>query len=161
MLVLDEKNKTYILNNINTVNPINNFWVLDLDIMDFTLAPLPFLEQIEGKAIQISIMGFAFTLPSNWNILIVNEENHSLDVVEISDVAGKEFKAVVNGVNISHPITKSIVVRDLFNYHIDVGPSLNKNQLLCHPISPDHWVCVTPYDPYNKYLKYVTLGDII
>ena len=105
MLIFDDNNKTIILDDIYTPTPTNYMWVLDLQIMDYTLAPLLVLEEIICPSIQIKLRGFQFFLPANWNILVFSEETSELDVVEISEVAGREFTAFVY--DISNPnITK-------------------------------------------------------
>ena len=164
MLIFDDNNRTIILDDIYTPTPTDYMWVLDLQIMDYTLAPLLVLEEIVCPSIQVHIRGFEFYLPANWNILVFSEETSELDVVEISEIAGREFTAFV--FDISNPkITRYVPgVITVVNYkseYINVGPSLSKNQMLCHPISPTEWVNVTPSDTYNKYLKETVVGDIL
>jgi len=164
MLIFDDNNRTIILDDIYTPTPTDYMWVLDLQIMDYTLSPLLVLEEIICPSIKIRIRGFEFFLPANWNILVFSEETSELDVVEISEVAGREFTAFVY--NISDPtITRYepglVTVIDYVSEYVNVGPALSKHQLLCHPISPVDWVNVTPSDTYNKYLKQTVVGDII
>ena len=40
-------------------------------------------------------------------------------------------------------------------------PSLAKNQMLCHALGPLGWLCVSPLDNYNKYLKNILSSDLI
>ena len=139
-------------------------WVIDLQMMDYTLTPLLVLEEIICPSIEVRIRGFKFYLPANWNILVFSEETSELDVVEISEVAGREFTAFVY--DTSNPlITKYapglITVCNYASEYVNVGPSLSKHQMLCHPISPTEWVNVSPSDTYNKYLKNAVIGDIL
>ena len=164
MLIFDDNNRTIILDDIYTPTPTDYMWVLDLQIMDYTLAPLLVLEEIICPSIQVRIRGFEFYLPANWNILVFSEETSELDVVEISEIAGREFTAFV--FDISNPnITRYepgiVTVVNYKSEYINVGPSLSKHQMLCHPISPTEWVNVTPSDTYNKYLKETVVGDIL
>ena len=49
------------------------------------------------------------------------------------------------------------------NYFVEyanVGPVLNKHQMLCHPIGPNEWVTVGPSDGFNKYLKDRIAGEL-
>jgi hypothetical protein len=164
MLIFDDHNKTIILDNVYTPTPTNYMWVLDLQIMDYTLAPLLVLEEIICPSIKVRIRGFDFFLPANWNMLIFSEETSELDVVEISELAGREFTALVY--DISDPLIVRykpglVSVLDYSPEYVNVGPSLNKHQMLCHPISPAEWINVSPSDTYNKYLKTAVIGDII
>ena len=161
MIVFDNNNEAVIIESIYTPTNVDHIWVLDLDMMDFTLTQLMVLEEVISPSIELMIQGFKFVLPANWNIMVTDEETMQLDVVEVSELAGKEFKALVYGPNL--PLATMEVIR-ITNYHPNyrnVGPSLNKHQLLCHPISSTSWVNVAPSDSYNKYLKNISTGDII
>lgn len=164
MLIFDDHEQTIILDNIYTPTPVDYMWVLDLQMMDYTLAPLLVLEEISCPSIQIRIRGFDFYLPANWNLLVFSEETLDLDVVEISELAGREFTSFVY--DISNPrVVKyhpgTVRVMDYKPDLINVAPQLNKHQMLCHPIGPHEWVNVSPSDTYNKYLKEMVVGDII
>jgi len=160
MLIFNEDNDAIILDSIQGPTLSEYMYVLDLTLMDFTLAPLLIFEEVICPSISISIKGFTFELPANWNILVTDEETTQLDVVEVSELAGKEFKAMIYGMNMSRPELGKITVNDYFPNFQNIGPSLNKYQMLCHPISPDAWVNVAPSDSYNKYLKEKLVGDI-
>jgi hypothetical protein len=161
MLIFDNNNRPLILDDIYTPTISDHFWVLDLQIMDFTLTQLMVLEEIISPTIMLRILGFEFTLPANWNILIVDPETQMLDVIELKDVAGKEFRALIFGPNKARHEQALISVVDYFPNKLNVGPSLFKHQMLCHPVAPDTWINVAPSDGYNKYLKDAVAGDII
>ena len=160
MLIFDN-NTPLILDSIHTPTIADHIWVLDLNMMDYTLAPLLVLEEIVAPTIVMSIMGFDFPVPANWNILVVDEETTQLDVVEVAEVAGREFKAFVYGPDRPRYEMEVITVSQYYPNHINVSPSLYKYQMLCHPIAPDRWVNVAPADTYNKYLKEKIAGDIV
>jgi len=161
MLVFDNNNDALILDSIHTPTIADHIWVLDLSMLDFTLAPLAVLEEIVSPSIQLMINGFQFVLPANWNILVCDEESMQLDVVEIAEVAGKEFRAMLYGPDHGMVETAIISATDYYPTHVSVGPSLNKHQMLCHPVAPLTWVNVAPSDTYNKYLKNLVAGDLI
>lgn len=161
MLIFNEDNDAIILDSIQGPTLSEYMYVLDLTIMDYTLAPLLVFEEVVCPTILLSINGFSFELPANWNILVTDDETHQLDVVEISELAGKEFKALVYGMDMHMPALESVVVSDYYPDYRNIGPSLNKYQMLCHPIAPGAWVNVAPSDSYNKYLKEKLVGDII
>ena len=160
MLVFDNNSEPLILESIHTPTIADHIWVLDLTLRDYTLTPLLVLEEIVCPTIEVMVLGFRFKLPANWNILVADGENMQLDVVQISELAGKQFVGLVYGPQMSRPETAEISVTDYFpNFH-NVAPSLNKHQMLCHPIAPDAWVNVAPSDTYNKYLKNCLAGDL-
>jgi len=161
VLIFDNDNNALILDSIHTPVITDYFWVLDLKLKDFTLAPLMVLEEITGQAIEVKIADFSFVLPTKWNILVVDEDTSILDVVEVADVAGSEFQAFVYGQTMSRSVAATISVCNFLPNHHTVGPSLNKHQMLCHPISPTSWVCISPSDSYNKYLKNQLVGDVV
>jgi len=159
MLIFDN-DKAVILDSVHTPTTTEYFWVLDLSIMDFTLTPLLVLEEIVSPAIELTVDGFPFILPAGWNMLVTDEDTMQLDVVEVSELAGKEFKTLVYGPNALMPNLATVMVTNYFPSYKNVGPSLNKHQMLCHPISATTWINVAPSDSYNKYLKGCTAGDI-
>lgn len=161
MLVFDNDNEAVVLESIYTPTDTEHVWVLDLIMMDYTLAPLLVLEEVISPSIELLIAGFSFVLPTNWNILVVDTETMQIDVVEISELAGKEFVALVYGPEQKRIETEIITVTNYHPNYVNVGPSLNKHQMLCHPISPELWINIAPSDSYNKYLKNKTAGDII
>lgn len=161
MLVFDNNNTPLILDSIYTPTIADHIWVLDLNMMDYTLAPLLVLEEIIAPTIELQILGFKFVLPANWNILVVDDDTFQLDVVEVAEVAGKEFNAFTYGPDRPNFELATISVTNYHpNFH-NVGPSLFKHQMLCHPVAPDLWVNVAPSDTYNKYLKNAIAGDLI
>ena len=161
MLILDNNSEAVLLDSIHTPTPSEYFWVLDFEMMDYTLAPLTGLEEMIVPVIEVMVEGFKFVLPANWNMLVVDDETFQLDVSEVSDLAGREFTAMVYGPNLTNGELSVVTVTDYSPSFKIVGPSLNKHQMLCHPISPDRWVSVAPSDSYNKYLKNCVMGEII
>lgn len=161
MLIFDNDNTPIILESVTTPTVAEYIWVLDLNLMDYTLAPLLVLEEIEAKYIEVMIDGFQFPLPATWNILVVDEQTFQLDVVSVKDVAGTDFKALIYGPNMPNFEMATIRATNLYPNHRSVSPSLYKHQMLCHPIAPGMWVNVAPSDTYNKYLKNALVGDLI
>lgn len=160
MLIFDERVQPVILDNIYSPTLTDCFWVLDLSILDFKLTPLGILEQIDAPTLVVSIEGFEFHLPASWNVLVVDDESMVLDVIELSEAAGRSFKAMVYGPDMSMVKASEIFVKDYLPTYPNVGPALNKHQMLCHPVSPGAWICISSSDTYNKYLKDKVVGDI-
>lgn len=166
MLIFNEHNKTEIIDNINSPTLSNYFWVLDLDIdgygsVDYTLSPIVMFEEITGPTFLVRIENFVFYMPAHWHMLVVDEETSEIDVVSGEDLLSGSFQAFLYGVSESLVTSSNIEIIDYKPYFKVVTPALNKNQLLCHPISPERWVNIAPTDTHNKYLKGKCIGDII
>lgn len=161
MFLIDNNNETIILDSIHTPTKTDHFWVLDLNILDYTLTPLLILEEIVSPSIEVQISNFRFILPTTWNILVTDEETSQLDVVSVAELPGREFKALVYGPLMSRAKIEPVRVTNYFPNYKNVGPHLNKHQMLCHPISSSSWINVAPSDIFNKHLKNCNVGDII
>lgn len=161
MLIFDENSTPVILENIQDPVLTSHMWVLDLSILDYTLSPIIMLEETICSSIQVSINGFDFILPASWNILIYDQETTQLDIIELAEAAGKEFTAFIHGPNSSSYLPGKISITNYFIEHKNVGPSLNKHQLLCHPISETEWINISPTNSYNKYLKDLTISELL
>jgi hypothetical protein len=161
MIIFDENSQPVILDNIYCPTLANYFWVLDLQMMDYTLTPLIMLEETVCSSMKLNVNGFEFILPAFWSILVFDSETSQLDLIELSDATGKDFTAFVHGPNLSHFNSGKVSITDYYVEHRNVGPALNKHQLLCHPISETEWISVSPANTFNKYLKDMTIGDIL
>lgn len=158
---MDENKRTIIIDVLNPPVVSNNFWVLDLNLMDFTLAPLITFEQCTTPLLKLQINGFQFALPGTWNVLIYDEETSILDVVPVFDLAGKRHTSFIYGPDMLNVTGGAITVVDYISSGDSFYPNLNKNQMLCHPIAADRWIVAAPSDSYNKYLKDKVIGDIV
>jgi hypothetical protein len=161
MLIFDENTKPIVLSDIHTPTITTHFWILDLDMLDFTIEPLTVFEEIISPAVELKIEDFKFVIPTSWNILIVGDDTCQLDIVEVSKALGKNFNAFVYGNNNASFNCSQIQATNYFPSMCSVSPLLTKHQLLCHPVAPDKWVCITPFDIYNKYLKGMLVGDLV
>ena len=161
MLIFDENSKPIIIDSIATPLLTEYFWVLDLDIMDYTITPLMMLEEIVSPTITLMIRGFEFTLPANWSMLVYSDDTMQLDVVDVGELAGRDFLAMVYGPNTTIVSSGHVRVTNYNPEEVNYAPPLSKHQMLCHPVGPDEWVNVAPSDVYNKYLRDCVVGDII
>lgn len=160
MLIFDDLNRTIILDSIYTPT-VGYFWTLDLALKDFTVSPMPVLEEIVAKSLELEIKGFRFILPAYWNLLIVGEDTAQLDIVKLDELTAKEFNAFIFGPTLGRYEACPVRVTNYYPVHPSVAPSLHKHQMLCHPIAPNQWINVSPGDMYTKYLKDVVAGDLI
>jgi hypothetical protein len=158
MLIFNEHSKPELIENIYGPTLSDYFWALDLNVdgdgeIDYTLAPIVMFEETTCPSLILRMNGFTFNLPAKWNILIFDEETSEIDVVTAEDLSGNNFTAFVYGDDAPTVELGHITVVGYEPNHINVAPALNKNQMLCHPISPTRWINVAPTDTYNKYLK--------
>lgn len=161
MIIFDTNNKPILLDSIHAPLATEHMWVLDFNLMDFTLSPVTVLEQFVSPAHIVRIKGFEFPLPSTWNILVYDRETSQIDVVEVLETAGREFHALIYGPKKANFGPGIITVTNYYPELLHVAPSLNKHQMLCHPIGPDEWISVAPSDAHNKYLKDKVVGDLV
>lgn len=160
MLILNEDNQTILLDSIYAPVLSDYFWCLDTTDQDFMLAPLTVLEEITAPTFTISLGGFNFDVPSSWNILIYDNETMQIDSIDLGSASGKDFRAFIYGPQENHHQGQIIRISNLTPMAKSVAPLLNKHQMLCHPISPKHWVCITPHD-VQKHLKNLYVGNLL
>lgn len=161
MLIFDDEAQPIIIDSIYSPVKTDHMWVLDLTMMDFTLSPLLVLEEAICPSVQVQLKGFEFILPAYWNILVYDRETQQLDVVEISEAAGREFTAFIYGPHKHQVSSAPIYVTNYFLDRKNTYPTLNKHQMLCHPINANEWVLVGPSDGFNKYLKDKNVEDLV
>jgi hypothetical protein len=161
MIIFDSEDNPVILDSITGPTLTEYMWILDLSILDFTLAPLIMLEEVVCPAIQLQVRGFEFALPASWNILVYDQETSQLDTVQLSDTGGREFQAFVYGPKKAFPIPGIISATNYYPEFVHVGPSLNKHQMIAAAVGPDEFVLVSPSDGFNKYLKSASISDLI
>lgn len=161
MKVIDEQND--ITEIVDITAPVRSefFWVLDLSIMDYTLAPLAVLEEVSCPTFEVEVGGVEVSLPASWNMLIYDSETGDVDLIPLCEMTGRSFTALGFGPNRALAKPLSVRIMDYRPYAKNVGPSLNKHQMLCYPINDDTWFTVSAADVYSKYLKNISLGDIL
>lgn len=161
MLIFDGNSKPLAITSLQNPTSADYMWVLDLQMLDFAMSPLTMLEETVCPTVEVMICGFKFLMPANWNILVYDRDTAQLDVVDFANCAGRDFTAMAYGPNKAAPSPVVVTITNYFAECVNVGPALNKHQMLCHPISPDTWVAVSPAETYNKYLKSIIVGDLI
>lgn len=160
MLIFDENNETVIIESRYTPLLSDYCWVLDLEQLDFMLTPIKMLGEVEEPTILVEANDYKFLMPAKWCFLVFDEETRQLDVVETNRLTISNLQAVVYGPKMRSMKSAKIKTLDYRQSVSHVFPVLNKHQMLCHPISPDSWIVISPTDNYGKYLKDKTTGDI-
>ena len=161
MVISDENSFPILIDNIVTPIKTEYFWVLDLERRDFTLSKIEVLEEHVTPTLVLKIFDYAVEVPASWNILVYSTDTSQLDIAEISEITRGNFTAFVLDNEKDVNVPGYINVIDYKPRGIIQTPSLNKYQMLCHHLGPKHWICISPVDNYNKYLKDATIGDIL
>lgn len=161
MVISDENSFPILIDNISTPLKMDYFWVLDLERRDFTLTKIEVLEEHQTPLLVLKIFDYAIEIPANWNILVYSKETSQLDIAEISEISRGNFTAFVFDHKKDVNLPGYIRVIDYQQKGVIQTPALNKYQMLCHHLGPNYWICISPIDNYNKYLKDATIGDIL
>lgn len=161
MLIFDSNSKPIIIETLKSPVVSTHFWSLNLEQQDFVMTPIVYIEEIVSASIQLDVAGFRFFVPATWYVLVADKETAMVDAVRVSDVSCNEFTAFVYGPNRSKADCVTVRAVDYSPSHANVGPSIHKNEMLCHPIDPLRWICVGPSDPYSRYLKNTAISDFL
>lgn len=161
MIISDENSYPILLDSIDTPLKTEFFWILDLANKDFKLNPLQMNEELHTPALVLNILDYAVEVPANWNLLIYSEETSQLDVAEISDLTRGNFTAMVYNHKLDRIVPGHVKVVNYISHTKIHTPSLHKTHMLCHALGPEFWICLSPTDSYNKYLKNAITGDIL
>lgn len=161
MLFFDELKRTIILDSRFTPLSSKYVYVLDLEEKDFFMRPFLIIEEIVAKVVcELEINGFRFMLPASWAVLIGDPDTSQIDATEIYRLSGKHFQLFTFGYNMSYPQLVDVkIINEHHNQRVIV-PSLNRKQMLCHPISPDTWININPsVNSCVKLLNNSVIGD--
>jgi len=161
MVISDENSYPILIDNISVPIKTEYFWTLDLEQRDFVLSKLEVLEEHVTPILVIEIFGYAVEIPAHWNILVYSKETSQLDIAELSEITRGNFTAFVFDHQKNINVPGYIRVVDYKARGAIQTPSLNKFQMLCHHLGPKYWICISPIDNYNKYLKGAAIGDIL
>lgn len=161
MIISDENSYPIVVDSVETPLSTEYFWVLDLVNRDFMLTNLMMNEELTTPTFELAINGYVIEVPTNWNILLFSEETSQLDIAEVSELCRGNFTALGYQHKKDRIIPGEVKVVNYNPYSKVHTPSLHKTHMLCHALGPDVWVCISPSDNYNKYLKNMMIGDIL
>ena len=161
MLYFNSKNNIVAVDTIYTPIVDNFLWVLDLEQNDFTLSPVTMLLELTTPTFDLIIDGLTIVLPTSWFIVIYDDEIGIMDVVQISDLMGRNFKLFTYGFSELMVTGSSYILNKYTPKNVSIMPNLNKKQLLCHPINNEQWICIGPTEAFAKKLKDMYVGEII
>jgi hypothetical protein len=169
MLILTDYNKPYLIDSPTAPMVVKNYWIFNGGQLDYTLAPINYLEETIGTALKLNINGYVIQVPITWFIMISDEETTQLDMISISNCITSNSSALL-----MTPTDLKFRVTDIKIIGIDhdislTHPMLQKNTAVCHPIGKviqdDKTetiasIIIGPHDLF-KVLNNKTYGDII
>lgn len=167
MIYFDEYNNPFTISSLPEKDgdiKAEHIWVLDLELMDYVLAPIRVLEEVTSPVVTLSANSFKFTIPTFWNILVADGDSMMMDVIDVGSLPtmlGSSIKAVVYGHNSNKIELVDVSIEDYSPNDVDVSVSTERKHVICHPIDEDRWIHITPSDIYNKYIKGHSTGSLL
>lgn len=167
MIVLPDYQSPYIINDYNSPILPKWFWALQAGLMDFTLAPLTFIEENTSSVLEVLIQGLKLYIPYSWHILIADMETSQLDWIPVSECIAVQHSAYLMSPADSTTRIAPIRVLDVIENQISYYPVMQKNCALCHPVSKEVnkngveaplSIVIGPTD-LSKYISNRLVGD--
>ena len=97
MLYFDSENKLICVDSVYDPIIDNYMWILDLDNYDFTLTDITLLLELTVPTLSLVIDGLTCVLPTNWFVVIYDDEIGMMDVVQVCELMGRNFKLFTYG----------------------------------------------------------------
>lgn len=168
MNILSEVNKPCPLSSITAKVGISHFWTLSSQIRDFKLEELTYLEEMSGKLVTLQIGDTIVKLPSNWSIMIVDNETYTIDLVKVPNLAAFDYDVFLFSPEDSKLKTTKVKVIGLDEEGVEVVPSIPKGSAMIVPAGTfsSHGrllycgIVTTPYDLW-RWLNGCTVGDLL
>lgn len=169
-LILTEFNSPYSIPSINSPIVPDYYWSFSSILLDYILNPILFVETSTGQAITLSIEGVQITVPTDWNIMVVEPSSRRVDVVPVMQCAKHNFNAFLFCPDDTKYRHRQIRVVEVIDHTSVVFPSHDKDTMICMPIglsaenTPSHLaVCVGAYDvaAAKHFPDEVHIGDLL
>ena len=167
-IVINEINKPYLIDSLTQPLPLRHHWIFDGHFLDFTLSEINYLEETVGPTITILVAECEIKVPGAWNILIVDRETSTVDVVPISKCAAMEYLAFVFSPEDGKLITEPIEVIDWTEKDSCIFPAVSTGAAVVHAIAPgvlhgkqiNRGIVLSPHDLW-RWIGGKTIGDIL
>lgn len=138
MKILTNENCTYDLVELPDEIEELRFCVLDNSDpaeADYFFVPLIFLESFVSPALVLKIGNRQVTMPVDWQILIGEPDHGDLELVPLTSINDRGFKAFTfNPLSSFRPEFSDIEIIDVFTDNRWFFPKLKNGQILCVPI---------------------------
>jgi len=138
MQILTIENEAYSLNNLPDVIDDVRYCVLDTTdptFIDYYFLPLIFLESFNSPALVLKIGDHQIKMPLDWCILIGEEDHGDLEVLSLTSINDRGFKAFVfNQLTDFKPDFYPVEIVDVYQEVRWFFPKLKQGQLLAVPL---------------------------
>ena len=111
---------------------------------DYYFVPLIFLESFMSPALVLKIGDQQITMPVDWQLLIGEPDHGDLEVVPLTSINDRGFKAFgFNPLSSFRPEFLPVEILDVFTENRWFFPKMKNGQMLCVPLSSgDKPMCV-------------------
>ena len=141
MKILTLENRTYELDVLPEEIDDLRFSILDnsdTSDTDYFFIPLIFLESFNSPALVLRIGENTIKMPMDWKILIGEPDLGDLEVLPLTSINDRGFKAFqFNPISSFRPSFLDIEILDVYNDVSWYAPKLKNGQILCVPLTDD------------------------
>jgi hypothetical protein len=141
MKILTLDNTTYELDVLPEEIDDLRFSILDnsdTSDTDYFFIPLIFLESFNSPALVLRIGEHTIKMPMEWKILIGEPDLGDLEVLPLTSINDRGFKAFqFNPISSFRPSFLDIEILDVYNDVNWYAPKLKNGQILCVPLTND------------------------
>lgn len=141
MKILTLENRTYELDVLPEEIDDLRFSILDnsdTSDTDYFFIPLIFLESFNSPALVLRIGENTIKMPMDWKILIGEPDLGDLEVLPLTSINDRGFKAFqFNPISSFRPSFLDIEILDVYNDVSWYAPKLKNGQILCVPLTND------------------------
>lgn len=168
MYILSEVNKPYNINSFTAPMGVSHFWTLSGHMLDFKMEEVQYLEEIVGQTVRLKILNAEFEVPASWNILIVDRETYTIDMIPVTQCASFDHDIFLFSPDDMKLNTSKCSIVGYEPTGTCFGPEIPKGSAMIHPIGEDivhgkkiaYGVVIGPHDLY-RWIGGKTIGDIL
>lgn len=131
--------------------------------IDHYFNPLVFLESYSYPAVVLKIGKFVINMPLDWNIIMTDEEFSDVEVVPLTSIVKRDFKALVyNPLEYKLPTAENIEVETVYNEVKWYFPKMADGMLFIVPLeNGDNPRCCAFSSTLSKIHRNLSLNHII
>lgn len=141
MKILTLENKSFELDFLPDEIDDMRFAILDNSDpkdTDYRYIPLIFLESFNAPALVLQVGDYRVKMPSDWQVLIGEPDVGDLEVIPLSALNDRGFKAFnFNPLSSFRPSFLDIEIVDVYQEVSWFAPKLKNGHMLCVPLSDD------------------------
>lgn len=166
MYILTPDNKSFDTSLIPAETNTLHYCVFDHsdpDDVDYQFPPMVFLEEYAKTAMELKIGEYTIQVPSNWAILLGDEDTEYLEVFPVFEFRGRDFKAFT--FNPCAGFMMKFMPIEETNIYQEVKwtvPSLQPTHMLAIPLcGGDNPPCAFFAESKNKLPDFIDIGEMM